>query len=158
MKSNEQKNNVGIIKNEVKIEQIEPYYKRDVELIRKTNQYGDVTYHRLNKTEELIIVHRRNLESEMMTLVNGLRVIEAAAESENQFQLLSVLTAVRRTAEQRIDEIFGFIEQEIGNIEINCVVENDLQDNIRCGQVVGAKIMPVDEPFEKRISEVTRMT
>ena len=158
MQSNELRDSVKAIENACKIELIEPYYKRDMNLVRKTNKHGEVTYHLSNKTEELVFVHHGSLETEMRTLVEGLKVIEEAALSIEQFELRSALTAIRQKAEERIDEIFRFVEQEIGDINIYCVGENNFQGPLRYGQVVGAKLAPPDQYIERPISEATRMT
>ena len=157
MQSNELRDSVKAIENACKIELIGPYYKRDMNLVRKTNKHGEVTYHLSNKTEELVFVHHGSLETEMRTLVEGLKVIEEAALSIEQFELRSALTAIRQKAEERIDEIFRFVEQEIGDINIYCVGENNFQGPLRYGQVVGAKLAPPDQYIERPISEVTRM-
>jgi len=153
MKSNELRNSGKVIENVCKIEQIEPYYKRDVKLIRKTNEFGTVTYHVLNKKEEGVFVHRGSLESEMSILVDGLKVVEAAALQKHQLELWSALATIRQKAEERIDEIFRFVGQEVGEIEIYCVGENEFQNTIRYGQVVGAKIALTDEHIERPVSE-----
>jgi len=158
MQSNELRDSVKAIENACKIELIGPYYKRDMNLVRKTNKHGEVTYHLSNKTEELVFVHHGSLETEMRTLVEGLKVIEEAALSIEQFELRSALTAIRQKAEERIDEIFRFVEQEIGDINIYCVGENNFQGPLRYGQVVGAKLAPPDQYIERPISEATRMT
>lgn len=155
MKSNELRGGVEAIENECRIEKIAPYYKRDMELVRITNKHGEVTHHLLNKTEELVFIHRSSLETEMRVLVEGLKVVEEAALAIEQFELRSALTAIRQKAEERIDEIFMFVEQEIGDIQIHCVGENKFQGPLRYGQVVGAKLAPPDKFIERPISEVT---
>lgn len=142
-----------VVADNCKTEQIAPYYKRDIHLIRETNELGTVNYYRSNDRGKLVFVHRSSLESEMNTLVDGLKVIEAAAKSNEQFELWSALTAIRQKFEERIDEIFRFVEQEVGEINIYCVGENEFQDNLRYGQVVGAKLALSVLNIQKPISE-----
>jgi len=161
MKSNKSINSVEAVENVYKIEKIEPYYKRDVKLVRKTDQFGNVNYYRLHDGREIgeeIFVHHGCIESEMRSIIEGLKVIEDAAQSRQEFEIWSALTAIRRKAEERIDEIFRIVEQEIGDIEIYSVGDNGSQSILRYGQVVGAMIAPPEKFIERPISMVTLTT
>ena len=119
---------------------IDGYYQRDPALIRRTDDNGKYHYFKSRDPKDVVDVTESNLETEIQDMVRALKVVEDAAHRRELYDIWAALSAIRQKTEERIHEIFRFVDQ-IGAIKLDVVRDNDINDGfLRYGQIVGASL------------------
>lgn len=136
---------------ENKVEYIDPYFRTDTCVLRKTDKSGNVAYFHKHGREELRTCDV-DLKTSILELLEPLMVIEDAIANADQHTIAGTLSAVRQHMKESLEEIFRFIDQEIGEIMIDKIYDLDLMSIFRRGQTVGARLLPPTiRPCDKAI-------
>jgi hypothetical protein len=134
-----------------KTQYIKPFFLNDASVIKKTDAEGNVNYYKRQHPEEEIRACSTDLETDLMCLLEPLEIIERALTNSEQLAFANTLTKTRQNISNAIHEMFCFINNNIGEINITGIYELEIGSICRWGQVVDAKLAPPDEFEQKTI-------
>jgi hypothetical protein len=127
---------------------IKPFFPNDSAVIKRTDAAGNVKYYKPHSNDE-IRTCGTDLETELMCLLEQIEVIERALNSEECLPFANTLTAARQYIENSIHEIFRYVNNNVGEINITTIHEFEIGSIYRWGQCVDAELKPTDEYEEK---------
>lgn len=126
-----------------KDECIKPFFPNDTAVIKKTDATGNVNYCKPNSQDEIRAMDEE-LDTALMCLLEPIQIIEMALCNSNNIAFANSLTIAHQNILNTIYEMFRFIEQKIGVINITHVYELEVNSIYRWGQCVDAKLLPPD--------------
>jgi len=126
-----------------KIQYIKPYYQNDSEVLKITDAKGETKYCGYYSKKELRTCDDE-LELKLLCLLEPLEVLENALAYEGYHYHADTLTVIRQNLTNKIDEIFKFVNSNIGVIKIYEICEIVSGRPHRWGQCVDAKLSPPD--------------
>jgi len=121
---------------------IEPYLPNDASVIKRTDIQGNVRFYDFHTKRELRVVSN-DLESELACLLDPLEIIEKALWTDEQMTFANTITTVRQNIHRAISEMFLFVNNNIGEIEITSLCELQTGSIYRWGQCVDATLRPL---------------
>ena len=125
------------------IQHIKPFLPNDAAVIKRTDGGGNIVFHGQNSKDE-IRTSSTDLETELMCLLDPLEIIEKALAYAEQNAFANSLTIARQNIANAIHEIFRFVNNNIGEINITSVHELETNSIYRWGQCVDAELLPPD--------------
>lgn len=133
-----------------KVQYIKPFFPNDSSVIKKTDAKGNAEYYKQHSQEE-IRTGSTDLEMGLMCLLEPLEIIERALSNQEHLAFANTLTKARQDISNAIHEIFCFVNNNIGEINITGIYELEIGSIYRWGQVVDAELAPPDEFEQKTI-------
>ena len=126
-----------------KDEYIKPFFPNDTVVVKKTDATGNVNYCKRN-SQDTIRAMDEELDTALMCLLEPIQIIEMALCNSDNIPFANSLTIARQNILNTICEMFGFIGQKIGVINITRIYELEINSMYRWGQCVDAKLLPPD--------------
>lgn len=126
-----------------KVQYIKPFFPKDTSVIKKTDAKGNAKYYKRHSQEE-IRTCSTDLETDLMCLLEPIEIIERALTNQEHLAFANTLTKARQNISNAIDEMFCFINNNIGEIETTGIYELEIGSIYRWGQIVDAKLLPPD--------------
>lgn len=127
---------------------IKPFFPNDTAVIKRTDTAGNTKYYKPHSAVEIRTCNT-DLETELMCLLEQIEVIERALNLDACLPFANTLTAARQNIANAIHEIFRFVNNNVGEINITTIHELEIGSIYRWGQCVDAKLTPTDEYEEK---------
>ncbi|MEN6374604.1 MAG: hypothetical protein ABFD75_07475 [Smithella sp.] len=127
-----------------KVEYIKPYYQNDSKVLKITDAKGREKYCGYYADNEELRTGDAELEIKLLCLLEPLEILEKALAYEGYNYEADTLTAIRQNITNKIDEIFQFVNNNIGVIKIYEIYEIESGRPYRWGQCVDAKLSPPD--------------
>jgi len=139
--------NIGIAE---KVQYIKPFFPNDTPVLKKTDANGNSQYHNRH-TQNEIRTCSTDLETVLLCLLEPLQIIEKALTNDDNIPFANTLTMARQNMTNTIHEIFRFVNNNIGEINITTIHELEINSLCRWGQCVDAELGATDEFEEKAI-------
>jgi len=132
-----------------KVQYIKPYFKNDSKILKITDEKGQARY--CNNSKEELRTCEDELETKLLCLLEPLEILEKALAYDGYNYHANTLTTIRQNITNKIDEIFQFVNNNIGFISIYEICEIESGRPYRWEQCVDAKLLPPDtsEDMEK---------
>jgi len=129
-----------------KEECIKPIFPNDYEIMKRTTDNGEVTYHHPSRSElnddNEIRAMDEELELLLMCLLEPFDVIEKALCNSDNIPIANTLAMIRQNILNTIFEMCQLIEKQIGTIKITRIYQNEINSFYRWGRCIDVKLLP----------------